>query len=156
MNDEVIFTKEGFDELKKKLQNLKEVKRPEVTQRLKVAREYGDLSENAEYDAAKNEQALLEVQIAELEEKVKKAVIINSADIKTSEVSVGCRVKVYDKEYKEEITYDIVGTAEVNVKAGKISNESPVGKALLGKKVGDVVSFRAPGGMMELKVLAIN
>ena len=144
MAEEVILTKEGKEELEKKLEYLKVVKRAEITERIKTAREFGDLSENAEYDAAKNEQAMIEGEILEIEAKLKHAVIIKESEKKDS-VSLGSKVD-FVTEDGEKYTYEIVGTTEADVELGRISNESPIGHALLGKKAGEETIVKAPMG----------
>ena len=151
MAEEVILTKEGKEELEKRLEYLKLTKRAEITERIKTAREFGDLSENAEYDAAKNEQAMVEGEILEIEEKLKYAVIIKDA-AKKGTVSLGSKVDFLDVDLNEELTYEIVGTTEADVELGKISNESPIGNALLGHKVNDEVKVAVPTGMATLKI----
>ena len=149
---EVILTKEGKEELEKRLEYLKFEKRKEITERIKVAREFGDLSENAEYDAAKNEQAMIEGEILEIESKLKYAVIIKD-DGKKGVVSLGSKVDFAETSAPSEVsTYEIVGTTEADVEAGRISNESPIGNALLGRKKGDVVSVVTPSGTVEIIV----
>ena len=146
-----IMTQKGYDEALERLRYLQTEKRQEIVERISEARSHGDLSENAEYDAARNEQAANEGEIADLDYKIKNAVIIDvSTD--TSFVHIGSKVKVYDEEMDEEDVYEITGTTEANPMENKISNESPVGKALLGKKVGDVVTINAPDGAYELKI----
>ena len=152
MAEKVFLTKEGKEELEKRLEFLKLTKRVEVTEKIKVAREFGDLSENAEYDAAKNEQAMLEGEILEIETKLKYAVIIQESDIKKGTVSLGSKVEIFDETYNETVVYEIVGTTEADVLQFRISNESPVGNALLGKKVGDKVTVSAPAGISVLKI----
>ena len=154
MADEVILTKEGKEELEKRLEFLKVTKRAEITERIKTAREFGDLSENAEYDAAKNEQAMIEGEIVEIEEKLKHAVIIKDG-AKKGVVSLGSKVDILDEELGEVSTYEIVGTTEADIELGRISNESPVGSALLGKKAGDEVSVVAPAGVTKLTVVKV-
>ena len=134
---EYLFTQDGYDNLEKELEKLKTETRYEIAERIKVALGFGDLSENSEYDEAKNAQAANEMKIAELEEKVKYAKIIDESEIDTKTVQVGNVVKVLDMEFNEEIEYTIVGSTEVDLTQNKISNESPIGKALLGKKVKD-------------------
>ena len=151
MAEEVILTKEGKEELEKRLEYLKLTKRAEITERIKTAREFGDLSENAEYDAAKNEQAMVEGEILEIEEKLKYAVIIKDA-AKKGTVSLGSKVDFLDVDLNEELTYEIVGTTEADVELGKISNESPIGNALLGHKVNDEVKVAVPTGIATLKI----
>ena len=148
---EVILTKEGKEELEKRLEYLKVEKRAEITERIKTAREFGDLSENAEYDAAKNEQAMIEGEIIEIEEKLKYAVIIESTGKKGS-VSLGSKVDFVDNDSKEEFTCEIVGTTEADVEAGRISNESPIGNALLGRKAGETFSVAVPAGNISITI----
>ncbi len=154
MAEEVILTKEGLEELEKRLEYLKVEKRAEITERIKVAREFGDLSENAEYDAAKNEQAIIEGEIVEIEEKIKHARIIKESDIKKGTVSLGSKVDVYDKDFGDA-TYEIVGTTEADFELGRISNESPIGNALLGRKQGETVEVIAPEGKILLTIKKI-
>ncbi len=149
-------TPEGKKQLEEKLEYYKTVRRPEISAKIGIAREYGDLSENAEYDAAKEEQALLEAEIMEMENKLRNAVIINKDKINTDKVSIGCTVKIYDAEFDEEVEYQIIGSTESNPLKGLISNESPVGRALIGKKVGDTVVVETPAGPSTLKVLEIR
>ena len=153
---EVILTQEGFDKLEEELNYLKTEKRTEIAGRIKVARGFGDLSENSEYDEAKNAQAENEQQIAELEVKIRNAKVIDSSEIDTKTVQIGNLVKLYDEEFEEEIEYTIVGSTEVNLAENKISNESPIGKALLGRKKGEVVDVDAPDGIIKFKILAIK
>ena len=153
---QVILTSEGLEKLEKELEYLKTVKRQEVAAEIKVALGYGDLSENSEYDEAKNKQAQMEIRIVEIEAMLKNAKVIDEAEISTDTVSLGCTVTVYDVEFDEEIEYSIVGSTEADPSNGKISDESPVGSALLGKKVGDVVEIPAPAGSIGMKVVAIN
>ena len=134
MSEKVILTEEGYKQLEKRLEELKFVKRPEITERIKVARDFGDLSENAEYDAAKNEQARIEGEIVEIEAKLKIAEIIKT-DGGHGVVNVGSKVKILD-DLNEETEYEIVGTTEADISVGRISNESPLGKALIGAKLG--------------------
>ena len=155
MAEEVILTKEGKEELEKKLEYLKLVKRAEITERIKTAREFGDLSENAEYDAAKNEQARIEGEIVEIEAKLKVAEIIKAG--KKDVVSVGMKVTVFDEDGDpQEVEYELVGTTEADVYKNKISNESPLGQALIGGKVGDTVTVHAPSCDYPIKILAIK
>lgn len=150
MAEEVILTKEGKEELEKRLEYLKIQKREEITERIKTAREFGDLSENAEYDAAKTEQAMIEGEILEIEEKLLHAVIIKDGD-KKGKVSLGSTVDFTDED-GEEYTYTIVGTTEADAEQGKISNESPIGGALLNKKEGDVIKVAVPAGVTTITV----
>lgn len=151
MSEEVILTKEGKEELEKRLEYLKLEKRAEITERIKTAREFGDLSENAEYDAAKNEQAMIEGEILEIEQKLKYAVIIKDG-VKKGTVSLGSKVDFTDDDTGELYTYEIVGTTEADVEQGRISNESPIGNALLGKKAKDTVNVAVPAGIMKITI----
>ena len=153
---EVILTQEGFDNLEKELNYLRTEKRAEIADRIKVALGFGDLSENSEYDEAKNAQAENEMRIAELENKVRYAKIIDEKDIDTETVQIGNIVKVLDMEFDEKIEYTIVGSTEVDLAENKISNESPLGKALLGAKKNNVVEVEAPAGVMKYKILSIK
>ena len=151
-----ILTYEGLKRYEDELQNLKVVKRKEVAQKIKEAREQGDLSENAEYDAAKDEQRDIELRIEELEKLLKNAEVVVEDEIDLDKINIGCKVKVYDVEEDEEMEFKIVGSTEANSLKGKISNESPVGKALLGKKIGDTVTVTTPAGEFEYKILSIH
>jgi transcription elongation factor GreA len=153
---EILLTQEGYDNLEKELEELKTVKRYEISERIKVALGFGDLSENSEYDEAKNAQAANENKIAELEQKIRFARIIDESEIDTKTVQVGNIVRVLDTEFEEEEEYTIVGTTEVDLSMNKISNESPIAIALLGKKVGDIASVEAPAGIIKLKILKIT
>lgn len=153
---EVLLTQEGYDNLEKELEYLKTEKRAEISERIRVALGFGDLSENSEYDEAKNAQASNEIKIAELENKLRYARIIDESEIDNKTVQVGNRVKVLDMEYDEEAEYTIVGSTEVDLAQNKISNESPIGKALLGAKKNQVVEVHAPAGIMKYKILAIT
>ena len=153
---EVILTQEGFNKLEEELNYLKTEKRTEIAERIKVARGFGDLSENSEYDEAKNAQAENEQQIAELEIKIRHAKVIDSKEIDTKTVQIGNTVKLYDEEFEEEVVYTIVGSTEVNLAENKISNESPIGKALLGRKKGETVEAQAPDGIIKFKSVAIK
>ena len=155
MAKKVVVTDEGLKKLQEELNELKTVRRKEITEKIKVARGFGDLSENSEYDDAKNEQALVENRIAELEEQIKDATVISDDDISTEIVNIGTKVKVYDKEYDEECEYVIVGSTESDPINGLISDESPIGKALLGAKVGETVPVEAPESVIELVILSI-
>ncbi len=154
MAEKIIVTEEGYKKLQERLDYLKYTMRPEITGRIKVARDFGDLSENAEYAAAKDEQALIESEIAELEAKLKVAEIVKTAGLNKDMVSVGCKVLV-QKDGKE-IEYEIVGTSEADIYQNKISNESPLGASLIGKKEGDVANVVAPARKYEVKVLKIT
>lgn len=153
---EVILTQEGYNKLEEQLNFLKTKKRTEIAERIKVARGFGDLSENAEYDEAKNAQQVNEQEIADLEIKLRNAKVINEKEIDIETVQIGNIVKVHDIEFDEDITYTIVGSTEVNLAENKISNESPLGKALLGEKKGKVVEVNAPAGVIKYKILAIK
>ncbi len=151
MADEVILTKEGKEELEKRLEYLKLTARAEITERIKTAREFGDLSENAEYDAAKNEQAMIEGEIQEIENKLKHAVIIKDG-AKKGVVSLGSKVDIVDNDTNEIMTYEIVGTTEADVEMGRISNESPIGNALLGRKAGETLTVNVPIGNVSITI----
>ena len=153
---EVILTQEGYDKLEEELNFLRTEKRAEIADRIKVALGFGDLSENSEYDEAKTAQAENETRIVELEDKLRHAKIIDQKDINTETVQVGNIVKVLDMEFDEKIEYQIVGSTEVNLAENKISNESPLGAALLGSKKNKVVEVNAPGGVMKYKILSIK
>lgn len=156
MAEKQFLTKKGYEERVALLENLKVVRRKEVAQKLKEAREQGDLSENAEYDAAKDEQRDIEAQIVELEAILKNAEIIQDNDKSKDKVKLESVVKLYDCEYDEEIEYTIVGSSEADSLANKISNESPLGSALIGKKVGETVMIEAPAGEIEYKILEVK
>ena len=153
---EILLTQEGYDKLEQELETLKTEKRTEIAERIKVALGFGDLSENSEYDEAKSAQAANETKIAELENKLRYAKIIDESEIDTKTVQVGNTVKVLDIEFNEEVSYTIVGSTEVNLAENKISNESPIGKALLGAKKNQVVEVQAPAGIMKYKILSIT
>ena len=156
MDKKNILTYEGLKKLEDELEKLKVVIRKEVSQKIKEAREQGDLSENAEYDAAKDEQRDIEARIEELEKILKNAEVVVEEEADLDKVSIGCSVKILDCEFEEELEYKIVGSTEANSLKGKISNESPVGKALLGKQVGDTVTVETPAGEFSYKVLSIH
>ena len=151
-----ILTYAGLKALEEELENLKVVKRKEVAAKIKEAREQGDLSENAEYDAAKDEQRDIEARIEEIEKILKNAEVVVEDEVDFDKINIGCSVLVYDKEFDEEIQFKIVGSTEANSLQGKISNESLVGQALLGKKVGDEIQVETQAGVMEYKVLKIE
>ena len=153
---DVILTQEGYNNLEKELNYLRTEKRAEIADRIKVALSFGDLSENSEYDEAKTAQAEKEVKIAELENKIRHAKIIDEKEIDTETVQIGNIVKVLDIEFDEKIEYTIVGSTEVNLAENKISNESPLGDALLGAKKNQVVDVKAPAGIMKYKILSIK
>lgn len=151
-----ILTYEGLQKLEEELQDLKVVKRREIAQKIKEAREQGDLSENAEYDAAKDEQRDIEARIEEIEAILKNAEVVVEDEVDLDKISVGCKVRILDIEFEEELEYKIVGSTEANSLKGKISNESPLGRALLGARVDDVVKVEAPVGELSYKVLEIQ
>ena len=153
---EVILTPEGYKKLHEEIEYLSNEKRREVADRIRIAREFGDIAENAEYDDAKNEQALLEHRIAMLEERLRDAKVINKKDVAKDVVSVGSKVKLRDVTAKQTVEYHIVGSAEANPAKNKLSNESPVGKAIIGHKKGDVVEVTAPRGSLKFKILEIK
>ena len=155
-NEEVILTQEGYDKLEQQLEYLKTTERTEIAGRIKIALGYGDLSENSEYDEAKSAQELNENKIIELENKLRHAKIIDESEIDTKTVQIGNIVKVHDMEFDEDVTYTIVGSTEVDLAQNKISNESPIGSALLGAKKGDIVSANIPSGIAQFKVLSIK
>ena len=150
MDKKNILTYQGLKKLEDELQELKVVRRKEVAAKIKEAREQGDLSENAEYDAAKDEQRDIEARIEDIEKILKNAEVVVEEEVDLDKISIGCNVKILDIEFDEELEYKIVGSTEANSLKGKISNESPVGKALLGKQVGDIVKVETPGGELSL------
>ena len=151
-----LLTYAGLRALEQELEDLKVVKRKEVAQKIKEAREQGDLSENAEYDAAKDEQRDIEARIEELENILKNVEVVDEDEVDLDKINVGCAVKVYDITFDEEMDFKIVGSTEANSLEGKISNESPVGQALIGKTVGDMVDVETQAGLMQFKVLEIS
>ena len=151
-----LLTYSGLKKLEDEMHELKVVRRKQVADKIKEAREQGDLSENAEYDAAKDEQRDIEARIEEIEKILKNAEVIVEDEVDVGKINVGCTVKVYDEEFEEEIEFKIVGSSEANSLQGKISNESPVGKALIGCSVGDEVTVEPQAGMIEYKVLEIQ
>lgn len=151
-----ILTYAGLTKLESELHDLKVVKRREVAQKIKEAREQGDLSENAEYDAAKDEQRDIEARIEELEKILKNAEVVDEGEVDLAKINVGCKVKLLDKEYNEELEFQIVGSTEAQSLRNMISNESPLGKALIGKKKGALVSVETPVGITKYKVLDIQ
>ena len=155
-SEEVILTEEGLKKLEEELENLKTNERTEIAGRIKVALSYGDLSENSEYDEAKNAQEANENKIAELENKIRHAKVIDSSEIDTKTVQIGNTVKVHDEDWDEDVTYVIVGSTEVDIAQNKISNVSPIGQALLGAKKGQVVEAKIPTGVAKFKVLSIT
>ena len=153
---ELFITEEGKAEIESRLRFLKNEKRPEVLEKLKIARDFGDLSENSEYDAAKKEQSIVETEIANIEETLRKARIVSDKDVQKDVVGVGNTVTVYDIEFDEEVVYKIVGVIESDPDKNLVSNESPIGKGLMGKKKGDVVTIVTPGGEIQMKILKIS
>ena len=157
MEKKVVVTASGLKALEEELEMLKTVRRSEISEKIRVARGYGDLSENSEYDEAKNEQAIVEARIADLEVMLKNVVILDESELVKDVISLGSTVKVYDEDFEEELEYVIVGSTEADLDLGKISDESPVGKALIGKKVGDVAKAILPtGDTAKFKVLSIG
>jgi transcription elongation factor GreA len=153
---EVVLTPEGFKKLQQEIDHLRNEKRREVAERIRVAREFGDIAENAEYDDAKNEQAMLEHKISQLEERLLSARVITKKEISKDAVSIGSRVVLRDMQQKKSIEYRIVGSAEANPAEYKLSNESPVGKAIIGKKKGEIVEVAAPRGALKFKIMEIK
>ena len=156
MSEKKVMTLEGLKKLQDELDERKLVQRKEIAEKIKEAREQGDLSENAEYDAAKDEQRDIEARIEEIEKILKNAEVIDDSDVDINKISIGCTVKLKDLEYDEEIEYKIVGSSEANSLKGKISNESPVGKALIGAKKGQTVAVETQAGVFKYKVLGIQ
>ena len=155
MEKQVILTQEGLDNLKAELENLKTVRRKEVAEKIKVALSFGDLSENSEYDEAKNEQAIMESRIIEIEAMLKNVKVIDEDELGTDRIHVGSKVKVHDISFDETLDYRIVGSSEADPREGRISDESPVGAALLGHKKGQTVVVKTPGGEVKYKILEI-
>lgn len=153
---EVILTAEGYEKLKEEIELLRTDKRRDIAERIRVARDFGDIAENAEYDDAKNEQAMLEHKIMLLEERLLHARVIDAGDVDTSVVSIGSRVRLKDMDANETVEYHIVGSAEANPAEHKLSNESPVGRAIIGHKKGEVVEVSAPRGSLKFKILDIK
>ena len=156
MDRDVILTQTGYEKLKAEIELLETVKRTEVADRIRQAREFGDISENSEYDDAKNEQALLESRIARLKEQLRSARVIDTSDVSTDAVAIGTRVRVQFVDGGEKAEYEIVGSAEADMASNKLSNESPVGRAVLGHKKGDTVEVAAPAGSIKIKILGIK
>ena len=153
---EVILTSQGYKKLSQEIEYLQTEKRREVAERIRIAREFGDIAENAEYDDAKNEQAMLEHRIAQLEERLLSAHVITKKEISKDSVSVGATVKLRDIQANKTVEYHIVGSTEANPAENKLSNESPVGKAIMGRKKGDTVEVTAPRGALQFKILEIK
>ncbi len=156
INKEVLVTPSGYKKLEEELEQLKSVKRHEITERIKVAISFGDISENSEYEDAKNEQAFVEGRILTIEKMLRNAKVINEDEVNTKEVSVGSKVKLKDLEFNEIVEYTIVGSAESDPTINLISNESPVGNAILGKKIGDIAEVSAPSGVSKYEILGIK
>ena len=153
---DIVLTKEGYQALKREIEDLSIRRRREIAERIKLAREFGDIAENAEYDTAKNEQAMLEARIAKLEERLASARVIEKREISKDVVSVGSKVRLRDVDAKQTVEYRIVGSAEANPAELKLSNESPVGKAILGRKKGETVEVATPRGSLKYKILEIK
>ena len=153
---EVILTPDGYKKLQAEIEELSTVRRREVADRIRVAREFGDIAENAEYDSAKNDQAHLEARIATLEERLKNARVVTKKEIRSGEVNVGTKVRLRDMGANKTVEYHIVGSAEADPAEMKLSNESPVGKAIMGHKKGDVVEVTAPRGALKFKIMEIK
>ena len=153
---ETVMTPKGLEELKVKIEHLRTDRRREVAERIKEAREFGDISENSEYDDAKNEQAMLEHKIAQLEDRLSNARVIQTRDVDLSVVSIGAKVRLRDVDANQTVEYTIVGSAEANPSELKLSNESPVGKAIIGRKKGETVEVTAPRGALKFKILEIK
>jgi transcription elongation factor GreA len=153
---EVILTPEGFEKLKDEIEYLSNERRREIADRIRVAREFGDIAENAEYDSAKNEQAHLEARIAMLEDRLKNARVVTKKEIKSGEVSIGTKVRLRDVKAGKTVEYHIVGSAEADPASNKLSNESPVGRAIMGRKKGETVEVAAPRGKMTFKIMDIK
>ena len=156
MAEKMKYTQEGYDELVKEYKFLTTEKREQIRHDIDVARGFGDLSENAEYDEARNEQAKTEARIAELQEMMENAIIVDESKLDAGVISLGSVVKVYDEEFEEEIEYSIVGSNEADPMSGKISDLSPIGRGLLGKKAGETVTIAVPAGTVTLKVLSVS
>ncbi|AZO93111.1 transcription elongation factor GreA [Iocasia frigidifontis] len=156
MAEEILLTQEGYEKLESELNNLKNVKRREIAKRIKVAREFGDISENSEYDDAKNEQAFIEGRIKEIEIMLRNARIVKDDEITGDTVNLGTIVELKDMDTNDEFSYKIVGSAEADPLNFKISNESPIGKAILGHKKGDTVKVEVPSGITEYEILSIK
>jgi len=152
----IVLTQAGLDKLEEELKELKVIRRKDVAQKIKEARGQGDLSENAEYDAAKEEQAEIEARIVVIENMLRNAEVIAEDELNSNFVSLGNKIKLYDEEFDEEIEYTLVGSAEADPENGKISNESPVGRALIGHEVGETVNVETPAGQINFKILEIQ
>ena len=155
MEKKIVLTNEGFQKFEKELEELKSVKRKEVAAKIKVALSFGDLSENSEYDEAKNEQAMIEARIVQLETMLRNVQVINEAEISTDVINIGSVVSIKEVDSDEIETYHIVGSSEANPLDGKISDESPIGKALISHKTGDIVEVETPSGLIKFKIISI-
>ncbi len=156
MAKQVLLTDEGLKKLEAELEELKTVKRKEIADKIEVARSFGDLSENSEYDEAKNDQAIVEARIAELEAMLRNVKVLDEDELSTEMIHVGSKVKLYDREFEEEVEYQIVGSTEADPSKGRISDECPVGKGLLGHRVGEAVEIEVPDGVVTFDVLEIS
>ena len=156
MAKQVLLTDEGLRKLEAELDELKTVKRKEIADKIEVARSFGDLSENSEYDEAKNDQAIVEARIAELEAMLRNVKVLDEDELSTEMIHVGSKVKLYDREFEEEVEYQIVGSTEADPSKGRISDECPVGKGLLGHRVGESVEIEVPDGVVTFDVLEIS
>ena len=152
----ILLTDEGLKKLEDELEQLKTIKRKDISEKIKVALSFGDLSENSEYDEAKNEQAIIEARIATIEAMLKNVKLLDDDEISTETINVGSKVTVKDIEFNEELTYYIVGSTEADPEKGRISDESPIGKGLLGHKIGDMVDIDAPAGVIKFEILSIS
>jgi len=154
--NQTFLTAEGYKKLVEELEHLRTTGREQTAAKIKEARSFGDLSENAEYDEAMNEQAIMEAKIARLEEELKNAQILDDEDVRTDVIGVGSLVKVYDKTWEEELEFQIIGKSQANPDEKRVSDESPIGRALLGHAVGDLVEVETPGGMVQMEILSIS
>ncbi len=152
----ILLTDEGLKKLEDELEQLKTIKRKDISEKIKVALSFGDLSENSEYDEAKNEQAIIEARIATIEAMLKNVKLLDDDEISTETINVGSKVTVKDLEFNEELTYYIVGSTEADPEKGRISDESPIGKGLLGHKAGEIVDIEAPAGIIKFEILSIG
>ena len=153
---QIVLTQSGLEKLEAELNELKTVKRTEIADKIKVALSFGDLSENSEYDEAKNEQGILEGRIAEIEKILQNVVLVDESEISTDKIGIGNKITLKNKKTKEEMTITLVGSNEINIKESKISDDSPIGKALIGHKVGDSIEVEAPVGTLKFKILEIT
>ena len=156
MAQEIVMTKEGYEALKKELDELRTVKRADISEKIRVARGFGDLSENSEYDEAKNEQAIIEARILKLESQLSNVKIVDQENLDTDTVSVGCKVEILDVDFDEKMIYRIISSVESSQSDETITEESPMGEALLGRRVGDEVEVKAPSGSFTVKILSIG